>query len=181
MASEGMDAPVPIFGSPVRLLSASSVISFPAPRAERCHPQISNLLSFHPVASGATRNLSCGVLKFFEQGLIFLFPFPALPCPPSPALTLPSPSGLDLTSTPLTLKRRSGVLPVNFLNFYIAVEEFKVGVIKLAPISVTRPVTLSFLSPCVRHFLPRLCYKWPALHSTHLKAGVSGGPPQDIF
>src|SRR6218665_2065067 len=37
----------PFFGSPVRLLSTSSVIPFPAPRVERCHPQISNLLSFH--------------------------------------------------------------------------------------------------------------------------------------
>src|SRR6218665_1579683 len=39
----------PFFGSPLRLLSASSVglIPFPVRRVERCHPQISNLLSLH--------------------------------------------------------------------------------------------------------------------------------------
>src|SRR6218665_2590309 len=35
------------FCSLVRLLSTSSVIPFPVRREERCHPQISNLLSFH--------------------------------------------------------------------------------------------------------------------------------------
>src|SRR6218665_2042598 len=131
--------------------------------------------------SGATRNLCWGCSNLLSKGLSFSFPFPALPCPPSSALTLPSPSGLDLTSPPLTLKRGSGVLPVNFLNFYIAVEEFKVGVIKLAPIFVTRPILFFFLSPCVRHFLPRLCYKWPALHSTHLKAGVPRFFPRNFL
>src|SRR6218665_3757916 len=37
----------PFFGSPVRILSTSSVVPFPVLRVELCHPQISNLPFFH--------------------------------------------------------------------------------------------------------------------------------------
>jgi len=142
---------------------------------------ISKLLVSH-IPSGATRSLSRGVLEFCGQGPIpcLPLPFPALPCAPSSALTLPSPIALDLSSTPLTLNRGPGYSLEIFWISTLLLKSLRWGWSNFC--GKAHPLLL-FLSPCVRSLprIPRLCYKWPALHSTHLISRVSGVLPRNFL